>query len=130
MTQTAKELAGWPLDLIQQFQAHYRAIGDEDGVARCDRAFELRGYEGQTSELENCGKLIRRKQIDPFTNRVYYDHVGDMSEFLAPFIDGGGPITGSVNRELFTGRNSPEAKAHAAEQNAIYNAGLAALGKI
>jgi hypothetical protein len=126
MSISQEEMARWDVGMLDQLQQHYRAAGDAVGVARVDAAFAKKELDfiPQTTEISNCGRLFRQRHLDPETNQPSFTYTGDIGEFLKPFTTGA--TTGKINRDICSGENAPEARARAAEDRAIYAAGLAA----
>jgi hypothetical protein len=127
MSAAIDEMARWDVGMLDQLQQSYRAAGDMAGVAIVDAAIAKKELVGvpQTADVANCGRLFRQRRYDADTGRITFEYTGDIAEFLKPFTNGA--ITGKVNRSLFTGENSPEARTTAAEHRAIFADGLAAV---
>jgi len=96
----------------------YEARNDSVNAGVVREALAKKGSV-QTEELSRCGQLFKHTHHDPETGRVTHTFTGDIRAMLAPFAEGAGPIRVRMNRENFTGRNSPEARAYAATQQTV-----------
>lgn len=96
---------------LEKLRDTYDARQDRQGAAVVRAAIERRGAV-QTEELSRCGRLFPHKvQLDPsgLGMRPAIAYTGDPAAWLAPFLLPG--ASGRMNVELFTGANSPGAKA-------------------
>jgi hypothetical protein len=110
---TISTLSRLDLAHLESMRDHYNALGDHQNAAGVVAAITRMGAE-QTQELADSGRLIAHRRVDPDNNRVIHTYTGDISAFMAPFVLGAAVC--QMDRNAYTGENSPEAKALRASQ--------------
>lgn len=109
-------LAKLGLVALETLRETYEARHDSQGAADVRAAIDRLG-KVQTEELTNSGKLFaRRVELDPsgLGTRPALQYVGDPMAWMSHFTSQG--ATARIDRGLFSGANSAEAKARAATQ--------------
>lgn len=99
------------LPALERLRDTYEARNDRQNAELVRSAIGKHGAV-QTEELSNCGQLFQHRNYDPNTGRITHTYTGDCMAWLKDFTSQG--ASGSINYNLGTGANSPEAKARAA----------------
>ncbi len=110
---TISTLSRLDLAHLENLRDHYEARGDQQNVSGVIRAINTKG-EVQTEELANSGRLLKHRNVDPETGRVSHTFTGDPAAWMKDFTIGA--TVCQIDRNAYTGENSPAAKALRASQ--------------